>query len=392
MTCQDRGIRHRDDSAQPEPTPDEPATASGTARPPVWRRTVSLLLFFLVFNFLVVPQLGGARRAVDVLGDVEPILLLAALGLQLASLVAYGELTRTALPDDAALPLPTVVRVQLATRAVSHLVPGGSAAGSTLGLRLLTDAGVTPTHAGFALAAVGLGSAVVLNALLWVALAVSIPINGLSAAYGSAALTGLVLLALVAALIMVMSRGEERADRILRAVAARLPFVEPDTASRLVRQVSDRVSDLRTDPALVRRGLRWASINWVLDAASLWVFLAAFGSVTNPVNVLVAFGLANVAAVIPLTPGGLGVVEAVLTSSLTGFGVDRGTAAIAVVTYRLASFWLPIPLGGAALASLRYGPRSLRRMRMGDNLRTIADEAASVHRHVWDVEEGNPPD
>ena len=345
------------------------------------------MLFGLVVNHLVIPQLGGARRALSLMSDVQPLLLVVALGLQFAALVAYAQMTRAALPREPRLALATVVRVQLATKAVSNLVPGGSAAGGTLGFRLLTEAGVAPSHAGFAIASAGLGSALVLNVILWVALAISIPLTGFSPAYWTAAIVALVLLAVVALLILLMSRGRESADRFVRAAARRVPLVDPETASRFVHQIAARLVDLRRNPAVVRRALFWAAVNWLLDAASLWVFLAAFGADgITVVELLVAFGLANVLAAIPLTPGGLGVVEAVLTSTLVGFGLDRATAAIGVVTYRLASFWLPIPLGAGAYATLRYGPRSLRRLRVRDELRAIAEEAEAGDRHVWDIE------
>jgi uncharacterized protein (TIRG00374 family) len=64
--------------------------------------------------------------------------------------------------------------------------------------------------------------------------------------------------------------------------------------------------------------------------------------------VLVAYGLANVLASIPLSPGGLGVIEAVLIPTLVGFGAPRSQAAIGVVAYRLVNFWLPIPVGAVA--------------------------------------------
>ena len=92
--------------------------------------------------------------------------------------------------------------------------------------------------------------------------------------------------------------------------------------------------------------------NWLLDAASLEVFVGAFGHWVNPDGLLVAYGLAYVLAALPITPGGLGVVEATLTSLLVGFGTPRGVAALGVVTYRLINFWLPIPLGGVAYISL----------------------------------------
>jgi hypothetical protein len=86
------------------------------------------------------------------------------------------------------------------------------------------------------------------------------------------------------------------------------------------------------------------------------VFVAAYGHAVSPVGLIVAFGLANVVAAIPITPGGLGVVEAVLTSTLVGFGTPRAAAVLGVLTYRLANFWLPIPLGGLAYVSLQVSP------------------------------------
>ena len=69
---------------------------------------------------------------------------------------------------------------------------------------------------------------------------------------------------------------------------------------------------------LVKAGI-WAAANWLLDAFSLWVFLLAFGAHIDPIDVLVAYGLANILAVIPLTPSGLGVVELTIVAVLTRF-------------------------------------------------------------------------
>jgi uncharacterized membrane protein YbhN (UPF0104 family) len=171
-------------------------------------------------------------------------------------------------------------------------------------------------------------------------------------------------------------------------VARRLPFVTEDGAARVVRQIAIRLQELATNPRLVRRSLAWAVANWALDAASLWVFLRAFGGTVNPVDLLVAFGLANVLAVIPITPGGLGVVEAVLTSTLVGFGLDRGTAAIGVVTYRLAAFWLPIPLGALAYGSLKVGPGNLTRERERHLIRRLKEDTADVAGvRKWDMDQ-----
>jgi uncharacterized membrane protein YbhN (UPF0104 family) len=122
------------------------------------------------------------------------------------------------------------------------------------------------------------------------------------------------------------------------------------------------------------------------------VFIRAFGPLLSPVDVLVAFCLANILAVIPITPGGLGFVEATLIATLIGFGLARGEATVSVVSYRIAQFWLPIPLGAVSYATLRLGPTSLRTIRSRHPLRKLADEAADLHgAHVWDVDDAEEP-
>ena len=74
----------------------------------------------------------------------------------------------------------------------------------------------------------------------------------------------------------------------------------------------------------------------------------------SPIDLWVAYGLANVLAAIPITPAGLGVVEGVLIPTIVGFGVPHGQAILAVLAYRLVNFWVPIPIGGAAYASLQW--------------------------------------
>jgi uncharacterized protein (TIRG00374 family) len=296
-------------------------------------------------------------------------------------------LTRVTLPDEPKLSLFTIFRIQLATRSVTNLVPGGSAAGGTLGYRLLTDAGVSSSAAGFSLATVGLGSAVVLNLILWVALLISIPLNGFRPAYVTAAIVGVLLLLFAAGLVYLLLEGRDRAEKVLRAIARRIPYVQEDTAARFVHQTADRIQELARQPELVRRGVLWAAGNWLLDAAALWVFLRAFGTSLNPINLIVAYGVVSVLAAIPITPGGLGVVETALPALLVTFGAPVRAAGAAVLAWRLVQFWLPIPLGGISYASLKLGPIGRRRRLAA--VRTLAAEAG-VHAsaRVWDQATG----
>jgi uncharacterized protein (TIRG00374 family) len=201
---------------------------------------------------------------------------------------------------------------------------------------------------------------VVLNIIFWFALVISIPLDGFNPAYGFAALAGVFLLLAFFGTILLLTRGQRHADAWLRAAARRIPIINPQKVSELLEKIAQRITLLITNRRTLWWAFSWAGLNWVLDAACLWVFLWSFGSVVSPIDLLVAYGLANIFAVIPVTPGGLGVIEGVLISTLVGFGVPHSQAILAVLAYRLVNFWLPIPLGGAAYASLQWRKNPLR--------------------------------
>ena len=69
---------------------------------------------------------------------------------------------------------------------------------------------------------------------------------------------------------------------------------------------------------------------------------------------LLAFVTALVLGMIPITPGGLGFVEAGLTATLTLAGIAAADAVVAAATYRLAAFWLPLPAGLVAYLAFRF--------------------------------------
>jgi len=67
----------------------------------------------------------------------------------------------------------------------------------------------------------------------------------------------------------------------------------------------------------------------------------------------VAYAAANIASAIPVTPGGLGVIEVTLVAITVGFGAPRPTAVLAVLGYRIVNYWLPLIPGAIAYLRLR---------------------------------------
>jgi len=373
---------HIETEPEAEATVDTDATAELDADPfsgePEGRRpfrfTLKLLAFATVIYYFVFPLIPNFTNALSELSNVEPTLLVVGLGLELIALFCYAPLMKAALGDAGGpLSLFRLFRIQMSTRALSSIVPGGSAASSALGYRLMTLSGVSGPDAGFALATVGLGSAVVLNIILWCALIVSIPARGVNAIYGSAALAGVIVMGLAATIVFGLMEGQGHSERVIRWIARKLRLND-DKAAAVLHRLAERLEQLISDKRLLGRVALWAALNWLFDAAALWVFLRAFGISMDIDALLIAFGIANVLAAIPITPGGLGYVDGGYVAMLTGFGAVGRKAALGVAAYRFAQFFFPILLGGVMYLSLRVGPWSIERRDRLIRLRDLAEE------------------
>src|SRR5487761_1238866 len=332
---------------------DKPARRSlKSVIPRPLRRGIILFVLLLVIEYLVIPELVGASKDLSLLGRVNIGWMIGGLVLEAASLFCYALLSWVLLPPPVRPPLSRLFRIDLAAAAVAHVIPAGTVGSAGIGHSLFTTEGVPGTDAGVMMATKGMGSTVVLNVLLWLSLVISIPLAGVHPIYISVAGVGAVALALVAALAFGLTRGEGRATRIVHAVGRRIPGMDGDRLEALFLQISISIRDLAKDRHVMTWSLVWAALNWLLDAASLWCFVAAFGSFVNPAELFAAYGIANVLGVLPVTPGGLGIIDST-APLLVSFGVTRSVATLGVLSWRLVNFWLPIPVGAAAYISLR---------------------------------------
>jgi uncharacterized protein (TIRG00374 family) len=335
-----------------------------TARRPL-RRVAILLILALIVEYLVIPDLVRGRKDLYLLGRLNVGWAIAGVIIEAASLFCYALLNRVLLPAENRPNMSRLFRIDLSAAAVAHVIPAGTVGSAGIGYQLFTAEGVPGTDVGVMMATKGMGSTVVLNVLLWIALVISIPLSGFHAIYASVAIVGAVILALLGALILGVTRGEKRAARILRAIGERIPGVGGDRLERIALQAAASIRALGTNRRVLVESITWASLNWLLDAASLWCFIAAFGRFANPVGLFAAYGIANVLGAIPVTPGGLGIIETVTPALLVGFGLTWSVAFLGVIGWRLVNFWLPIPAGAVAYATLKVprggGLRAMRR-------------------------------
>jgi uncharacterized protein (TIRG00374 family) len=307
---------------------------------------VLIFILLLVIEYLVVPELVGASKDLYLLGRINAAWVIAGTLLEGVSLFCYAVLTRVLLPPGRPQPsLYTLFRIDLSAAAVAHVIPAGTLGTAALGFRLFTTEGISANDATVMMAAKGVGSTVVLNVLLWLSLVISIALAGFRPIYGTVAIIGTVVLLGAGALVYGVTRGAGLASRVLRAVGDKIPGLSGEGAERAVLNASDSVKLLARDKRVMAWALLWASLNWLLDAASLWCFVAAFGSLVNPVELFAAYGIANVAGALPVSPGGLGIIDSAAPLLLVGFGVTRSVATLGVLGWRMVNFWLPIPTG-----------------------------------------------
>jgi uncharacterized protein (TIRG00374 family) len=342
------------------------ASIASTARPRRWiLRAAQLLVVTAVVYWWVVPQVSASRGSLHLLVDVDSPWLAIAVVAELASLVVFALATRALLARPTRPSAQRVLRIDLSTIALSHCLPGGGAAGTALGTRLLTRAGVPSADALFTKLAQGIGSAVVLQALLVGGLIGRLLLPHPQGWEGL--LVGLELgavLVLTAAAVVARTVGlPRRFSRVLgwrpgwawsRAVLGH--------AGSALQHAGRQVASLRDEPRRVVTAAAWATANWLFDAAALWAALRAYGQPLPVDGVLIAFAVANTVAWLPISPSGLGISDAMLIPMLIAFGAGHTDAVLGVITWRLLSFWLPIPLGLASYGSLHIESRRRGRL------------------------------
>ncbi|MBE2318527.1 flippase-like domain-containing protein [Solirubrobacter sp. CPCC 204708] len=138
------------------------------------------------------------------------------------------------------------------------------------------------------------------------------------------------------------------------ALVASAQLVQPGESRlrRWLAPVGQGVRDARRLIASGNAGLLGSLMKWGFDIACLWACFEAFGASPAFGALVLGYFIGMLANTLPL-PGGVGGVDGGMIGAFIAFGVDPGTAIVAVLAYRFFSFWLPIAPGAVAFATLR---------------------------------------
>lgn len=322
------------------------------------RRALILRLIVLavaaVSLYYLWPQLIEIFGALPGLSGIRWFWFAFMIVLEVASFACYWGLMRIALDERR---WGIVALAQLASTAFSRVVPGGTASGGAVTYRMFAAAGLPRGR---------VATGVTATTLLSTAVLFCLPVFSLPAIIGGAAIDrtllhglefGLAIAALIVAggtIALFTDRPVAWVGRSVARVRLRLRAGgrQPDALAARLLEERDIIKN-----AL---GSRWwqalplAAGGWLFDFATLLAALAALGAQVRPSLALLAYVVAALLAVIPLTPGGLGFVEVGLAAMLGLAGVGAAEATTAVLAYRLVSFWMPIPTGLIATLVFRW--------------------------------------
>ncbi len=307
--------------------------------------------------YVVAPSLVAVLDQWPDLQTVRPVWFVVLVLLQAGSLASLWFLLRITLPETRWF---VAASSQLAGNAAARVLPGGNASGSVVQATMLVRGGQPAGAVGAAMGSIGLLTTGMLLALPLL----TIPAVILRPPPARQLQLGLVVSLVVGVRLVGLGFALLKWDGFVHAVGRAAGRVVHLVRRRVsAASVAEKVTEHRDTVAAAVSGhwiraLGFAAANRMLDYASLVASLYAVGAHARPSMVLLAYVLALGLALVPVTPGGLGFVEAGLTAILVLAGVPTNEAVLGTLLYRLFSFWLPIPVGAMAWAGWRLHPET----------------------------------
>lgn len=313
------------------------------------------LAFIILIFWKVIPQIGSYSQAWDALQSMGGVAMAVIVTAVVVYLLAYG------FPFMAAAPGLNYWRSQQtneAAFAISNGVPGGGAVGLAVQYGMLTSFGVSATASTAAITAVGLWSTFV---------TLGFPILGVAAlsvsgvgdnSHVTIAVVGLLILIAVVTIFVLVMRSAPLAERIgTWANKAINPLRNRIKALKTINLVAP-IMKFRVDMyGLLKK--RWGAITAAQIAVSFTQFLILYVALrgvegwdkagTSILVAFAAFAISQLGLMVPITPGGLGTVDAAMIGLMVAFGVDNGDATAAALVWRASSYVPQIIIGVIAL-------------------------------------------
>jgi uncharacterized protein (TIRG00374 family) len=248
------------------------------------------------------------------------------------------------------------MKITQTSTAVANTLPGGAALGAGLQTAMYLSYGFVPKDIAISLTLTGAWNTFVKLAMPIIALLLLALSGGVGGALVASAIVGLVVLIGTIVVAAIALRSERGAFAMGHALGALLSFLAPLTRRSPRGDWGSIVAEFRHRTITLLRTC-WAQLTvaTIVSHVTLYVVLlltlrhvGVSNGVVSWQEVLAAFSFVRLLSAIPITPGGVGVVELGLTATLVAAGGEEAQVVAAVLVFRLLTFALPIPVGAVS--------------------------------------------
>ncbi|MBO0748595.1 MAG: UPF0104 family protein, partial [Acidimicrobiaceae bacterium] len=309
---------------------------------------------------------------------------------EILSYVSFAALQRRLLrAGEVDVPMPAMTGITVAGNAIQNTLPAGVLLAAAYNFRQYRRYGADDVLSGWAVVATAAVSLITLSLMAAVGLTLAASTGSaldlVTAIVGVLGIGGLLILAWANRMFVLSHLGGlvRLSQRLIRRPVGDARAVLDEVAIRL-----SRVAPSRTDWS---SAAVYAMGNWVLDLGCLMFSFLAVGAGVPWDGLLLAYAAAQLATNLPITPGGLGVVEGSLTVALVAFGGDAFRTVAAVLLYRLISFWFMFPVGWGSWAALTVRARRHPELHPGPALAPLVPEDSEDAPDAEGTEEPEKP-
>jgi putative heme transporter len=335
--------------------PSAPVTATLDKKKSIILGVIGLVIIVLIF-WKVIPQIGDYSEAADALADMGTAAIILVGVTVVLYLFAYGFPFMSVTPG---LKYWRSQQVNQAAFAISNGVPAGGAFGLAVQYAMLASYRIPGAVATSAITAVGLWSIFVSLGLPILGVA-ALSLSGGDNEYGWLAALGLAILVVGIVVFVLVMRSEPLAVKIGNLANKVIGPFRGRFKSLADLDAVKPITKFRGDMYDVLRH-RWWKITIAQLAVILTQFLILYVALrgvegwgeegTSMLGAFGAFATSQIMLMIPITPGGLGTVDALMITLLQSVGTSAGDATAADLVWRAASYIPQIIVGIIALVT-----------------------------------------
>jgi uncharacterized membrane protein YbhN (UPF0104 family) len=320
-----------------------------------WKRIVgyviSIVIVVAIFTWGI-PKYADYHDVFSAIKTLTPLEFWSLLAATIFNLVTYWWANQAALPG---LGIGKAAVLTQTTTSVANTLPAGGAIAIGLTYSILDSWGFTGTNVALYVGVTGIWNIFIKLGLPVLAL-VFLALSGhLTPAYLTAAVVGVAFLAVAVFLFALVFRSEAFAIRIGNGLARFVSRFRRLLRKPAVEGWGDGAARFRRDTiALVR--YRWIRLTWTTVLSQLALFFVLLLSLRHmgvsqseisTAEAFAVFAFSRLLSAVPITPGGVGLIDLGYIGGLTAFdSLEKAQIVAAVLLFRALTYGIQIPIGG----------------------------------------------